>query len=539
MKKRVISLLIMICMLVPVAFMFTGCGHNHTALPGWYCDDTYHWRICEDSTCKDQLNKAKHSFKKETISATVDATGSETLICTCGYIKSIKTLPKIIPTTSDILAVLNNVAKKDLYTYIKTDSNSGLTNFLLGSFATPVYEDHMARIGNEMVYYSVDKTNAKPATYVGSEYITNAEYILNNSGKSYKYSFFENLDQTGLELTQAQTVGQKYITNYYTDYMSSAFGPAYSCTDEDSFIDWQKNIWSQSMEFYNMLGINGTISPADVLVSLDGEYKNQEYTLVINTTVENIVYDNDNLMSDYKITYINDTTTYTFSQNAISNITSTTEYTVVDTKGTQEAEDDTSKIETDSTVVTLSTTDGISQINKIKTLTSGYAGTYQNATEEVNIYLNGELYATEHVEFGKSINSYVNKHINFFEQQVGASTNMALYLNKENTVIYNKNRNVIVEDYYGSNVYVVITPVNPTQALVRIEYATNNGFGDIVTDGEKLIVVDSGTYTIDTTFNGQTYNEEIYVDYLPTMGNTTQIEAKNTYYIYCERLVTE
>ena len=83
-KKSILTLMLAFCLMIPAAFMLTACGHSHKALAEWSSDATYHWHVCEDENCKEQLDKAEHSWGEwtEIEASTCTEKGTEERACT-------------------------------------------------------------------------------------------------------------------------------------------------------------------------------------------------------------------------------------------------------------------------------------------------------------------------------------------------------------------------------------------------------------------------------------------------------------------------
>ena len=87
-KKSLLTFVLAVCLIVPAMFMLTACGHNHKALAEWQNDATYHWHICEDENCKEQLEKAEHTWGDWTVieASTCTEKGNEERACAvCGH----------------------------------------------------------------------------------------------------------------------------------------------------------------------------------------------------------------------------------------------------------------------------------------------------------------------------------------------------------------------------------------------------------------------------------------------------------------------
>ena len=87
-KKSLLTFVFAICLMIPAMFMLTACGHNHKALAEWQSDATYHWHVCEDKNCKEQLEKTEHTWGEwtETKASTCTEKGTEESTCSvCGH----------------------------------------------------------------------------------------------------------------------------------------------------------------------------------------------------------------------------------------------------------------------------------------------------------------------------------------------------------------------------------------------------------------------------------------------------------------------
>ena len=87
-KKYLLTFVFAICLMIPAMFMLTACGHNHKALAEWQNDATYHWHACEDENCKEQRDKAEHTWGDWTVieASTCTEKGNEERACAvCGH----------------------------------------------------------------------------------------------------------------------------------------------------------------------------------------------------------------------------------------------------------------------------------------------------------------------------------------------------------------------------------------------------------------------------------------------------------------------
>lgn len=60
MKKKILTTVVAILFILPMAVLFTACSHTHTYAKKW--SETEHWEECE---CGDKINFAKHAFDND------------------------------------------------------------------------------------------------------------------------------------------------------------------------------------------------------------------------------------------------------------------------------------------------------------------------------------------------------------------------------------------------------------------------------------------------------------------------------------------
>ena len=99
--KRIVSMLLAVCMCLSIGVMLTACGdeeHTHTYQTEWSKDATHHWHACEgdkvDRGCDDVADKAEHTWNdgEITTEATAEADGIKTFTCTVCFQTKTETL---------------------------------------------------------------------------------------------------------------------------------------------------------------------------------------------------------------------------------------------------------------------------------------------------------------------------------------------------------------------------------------------------------------------------------------------------------------
>ena len=73
--KKIVSVLLMLCMAASAAVMLTSCDeeHVHSFKAEWAKDDTSHWHECEGEGCLEVADKAEHDFGEDGICSVCQA----------------------------------------------------------------------------------------------------------------------------------------------------------------------------------------------------------------------------------------------------------------------------------------------------------------------------------------------------------------------------------------------------------------------------------------------------------------------------------
>ena len=162
-KKSIWAFVLALCLIVPAMFMMTACGHKHTAVTEWSSDATYHWHVCEDEKCQEQLDKAEHTWDAGVITkeATFLEDGEKTY--TCSVCKRTKT-----EAVAYNYVDLNYVEKEDTQTYTKfTVTEAGTYYFRYEvkncGFGNGYYWINMNKVGGGL--QQTDTTHAQAKIY--------------------------------------------------------------------------------------------------------------------------------------------------------------------------------------------------------------------------------------------------------------------------------------------------------------------------------------------------------------------------------------
>ena len=157
--KKLVSLLLAVCMCLSVGVMLTACGdeeHTHTYKTEWAKDATYHWHACEDENCTDVGDKAEHVWDEGAITkeATAEADGVKTFTCTvCGE------------TKTEVVEYVAQAVDKSGYSIFYSDTSDDAIYLIEHNEAgLPVavyYDDafYGERVGERQLEYSIEYTN--------------------------------------------------------------------------------------------------------------------------------------------------------------------------------------------------------------------------------------------------------------------------------------------------------------------------------------------------------------------------------------------
>ncbi len=89
--KKLVSLLLTVCVCLGALLSLTACGHEHSYKSEWSKDQTHHWHACEGKDCTEVADKTEHTWNggEITTAPTKEAAGTKTFTCTaCGATKT-------------------------------------------------------------------------------------------------------------------------------------------------------------------------------------------------------------------------------------------------------------------------------------------------------------------------------------------------------------------------------------------------------------------------------------------------------------------
>ena len=82
--KKIISVLLVCCLLSACCVTLASCGHECTFSSEWLTDETSHWHACTGEECEEISDKADHTWNDGEITTkpTQEADGVKTFTCT-------------------------------------------------------------------------------------------------------------------------------------------------------------------------------------------------------------------------------------------------------------------------------------------------------------------------------------------------------------------------------------------------------------------------------------------------------------------------
>ncbi len=67
--KKLTSLLLIVCLCFTALAILASCEHDHEFEEAWAFDETNHWRVCKDKSCREKRDSAEHDWAQQEILA--------------------------------------------------------------------------------------------------------------------------------------------------------------------------------------------------------------------------------------------------------------------------------------------------------------------------------------------------------------------------------------------------------------------------------------------------------------------------------------
>ena len=88
--KKILSMLLVVCLLLSACVGLTSCSHKCSFEEKWTTNEASHWHACTDKSCTNVSDRADHVWDEGEITKKPadEADGEKTYTCTtCGYTK--------------------------------------------------------------------------------------------------------------------------------------------------------------------------------------------------------------------------------------------------------------------------------------------------------------------------------------------------------------------------------------------------------------------------------------------------------------------
>lgn len=540
MKKKILSFLIAICMVLPFGFALTACGgHEHTASKDYSCDDTYHWKVCTDEDCGEKLDKEEHDFEEETIEATIDEEGKTIKTCSvCG--KEIETtIPKVVQTKAEMIGALKEAVKLSNYegSIQEVYTNKANTKTYVSVSETEVVdvEYNIRKEDGTAVYYY--KSSDKPGTYTDAEYIPNGTLIKKVGNDWLQYSVNENDGSTKTELNSIKKVGVGYSKGSFLSNVEGNLDYLLVIEDEETMTTVLQNTLAGYLPMYQSMFAGYyndvfTYEVEDIEVDYDVVYENGEYKATGTIELTEITHTNPGAtqkVNDFKVEF-----EVIYTKDMVIKNYSKLVYHIDTTPN--EAGDELAEIYIINEDTYSKTIDDL-HFTKIEGIVSAYNGvelTPVAIQEEIRIHVNGKYFASTSTDFGTKINTAVDAWVETYltANDIDDYSVIRIYLDKNNTTAYQSNVDVIVTDYYGTDVYVDIN-VNNGYSLIITNYRgyfTDVDYEYNMLSKLEIVEINGGMYTMEYTFGGNEHDDKVLVNGNVAVGASFEV-VLDEYYI--------
>ena len=458
MKKKILSLLIACCLILPFGLSLSACGKKKTEDPADQTPTT--------------------------------------------------------PTTAEMIEILQDSLELTNYhgemQHVHVDKTNTEDNQTVSSTEIISTDYSVRKADGTFVYYTIE--NIKPDDYEGTELIKYAGYI-EKDGNAWKQSEVDVDDHTNptkTDLQRINNVGENYSQNRIVENIKNTLDYFTDIKSEETLTSDLQDILDKNLpRFQAMAGSTGdqfTYNKADIVVDSNLSYADGKYTAegTITLPADKITHTNptpyvkmDSFEVEFKIVYTSEMVVYSYSK-FIYRMDATP-------SDTADALTEFYIVNEDTITKTIENT----HFTKIKTIIDNYSGatlTPEDRNETVDIIVNGRAADFYHIEFGTNINEKVNTWVSTNLVENGNYT-YKVYLDEDCTIEYKPDVDVKVADYNGTEVYVEITAKEGFAVVVR-NYYTGTPYDGYQYDNFVFEVVEKGVYTIE--YNG--YNHIVLIN---------------------------
>lgn len=468
MKRKLLSFLIAICLILPLGVTLTGCG-DHTCTPAeaWSHNDTHHWHACTDENCTEVSDYAEHTFTTSTVNPTLDAAGKTIYTCTvCG--KTTETpIAQLTQTNDQKIAILQNAIKVENYAgeVQQTKMHTTNTEDYVSVAPSSSFEKSYTALKSDGTMATYDTSSEVPES-IGME---RAEYIKKVADDFVKYEIHPDNPTTPTKLVPSSqsVVGNNYANRRVPNELIEDFEYLTTMTNEATLTSTFVDILGMFLPMYQGMAAGYFSDPFtydvdDIKSNFTIDYANGVYTAKGTITLDTLAYTNDAPISrftdfnvEFEIVYSNNFVSY-YMYNFVYHIDNTPENA---TDALAEV-----FIKDEFTYTRTVENDAFAKLEGVLTAHTGEISTVPHY-EPLSIYVNGALITSISTEADSAIDTTVNYLINSFLPSENVT--ITKFMNKDHTVPYDGE--TIPEDYYGAEVYLVVTP-NEGYALVSTVY---------------------------------------------------------------------
>ena len=272
MKKKLLSFVLAICLIVPCAFALTACGsnppddpaHTHNWATTWSKNSTEHWKTCDN--CNEKKDKASHDG--DTCSV-------------CGYVKGIDPNPSIptVASVRDLEVITMATADGGYVTLVKLPDGK---NMVLGAGAD-TFSSELSMDGLLMNDNGVTTIDYFVLTGVADLRIGGADSIFDYyEVKEFYYPTF------GTSITASSSYNLSLEKAQSENACISKTIAENNCDIDYSFKDEQNNIHNYKIDFMLPIDFAEATNERDISVVVSIEYQNKKILVTGDATVANI-----------------------------------------------------------------------------------------------------------------------------------------------------------------------------------------------------------------------------------------------------------
>ncbi len=457
MKKKIYSLFLVFCVIFASSFVLISCGKKHNKAEDWSSDNENHWKACLDKDCDKVFDLEEHDFTESRVEATIDADGKITKTCSVCEKVVEEVIPKIQQTKNEKIDILIEALKAENYMGDIQEEYVSRTN--TENYYTALASDLISRKG---INKSGELAVRFDAEGTFDENIITAGEFLYLDGEDYiSYRFKQNNDKTDFVTDGNTVVGNNYANRYIASEILSNMGYLLEIKNEATAISVLKNALSENVEdfksMFASLGDEFTFDANDIQVNFDIVYENGKYTAQGTAELNKLNHTSSNptkRAESFKIEF-----TIIYTSELVERNYSKFSYMIEESPENKKANLTEIYFENDYRYIA----GGEVDVQSIVEIIEIYEGlTYEEPLtriEKVRFNLGGAVYLSKDVDFGSRINAQIDSFVQKYSTDESVEiSKIKVYLDSEHKTEYNPSTDVFVEDFYGTDIYIVILP---------------------------------------------------------------------------------